>query len=148
MVLSGKKSRKVDSLDKTEKTGLYTNPFDGIDEFVALTRSIKEQFLMMNGELMKDLGGLLKEAQRLCGKYHTSFTYYLDRVLAIPKTSAAVMMKTEAMDLDSRKRGLNPQSSILEDNDLPLPTICVRIEGHRRTGTERQARSNPDEQYR
>ena len=89
-------------LYEAEKTGLYTNPFDAIDEFVELTRSIKEQFLMVNGELMKDLGGLLKEAQRLCGKYHTSFTDYLDRVLAIPKTSAAVMMKTEAMDLDSR----------------------------------------------
>jgi hypothetical protein len=85
-----------------ERQGIYTNPFDVIGDFDELTRRIREKILSVNGELMKELGELLIQAQKLCEKHHTSFTDYLDRVLRIPRTSANTIMKTKLLDIDPR----------------------------------------------
>jgi hypothetical protein len=89
-------------LYEAEEKGIYRNPFDAIDEFKALTVRIKEKFLAGSGTLMKELGKLLLDAHALCEKHGTSFSDYLDRVLALPRTSAAVIMKAHSMDLDPR----------------------------------------------
>lgn len=89
-------------LFEAEQKGLYTNPFDEIAEFQSLTRRIKEKFLSTSGALMKELGRLLVEAHELCEKHSTSFSDYLDRVLAIPRASAQVIMKAHTLDLDPR----------------------------------------------
>jgi hypothetical protein len=52
--------------------------------------------------MMKELGRLLLEAHALCEKHGTSFSDYLDRVLALPRTSAHVIMKAHTLDLDPR----------------------------------------------
>jgi hypothetical protein len=85
-----------------ERLGLYSNPFEEIDDFEELTRRIREKILSVNGELMKELGELLIRAQKLCEKHHTSFTDYLDRVLRIPRTSANTIIKTKLLDIDPR----------------------------------------------
>lgn len=85
-----------------EKIGLYKNPFDSSREFVELTKMIKEKFLTVNGKLMKELGELLCKARSLCEKYRTSFTDYLDRILSIPRTGAAAMMKTHVLNIDPK----------------------------------------------
>jgi hypothetical protein len=85
-----------------ERQGIYTNPFDVIGDFDELTRRIREKILSVNGELMKELGDLLIQAQKLCEKHRTSFTDYLDRVLRIPRTSANTIMKTKLLDIDPR----------------------------------------------
>ena len=85
-----------------ERRGLYSNPFVAIEDFEELTRRIREKILSVNGELMKELGELLIQAQKLCEKHHTSFTDYLDRVLRIPRTSANTVIKTKLLDIDPR----------------------------------------------
>jgi hypothetical protein len=85
-----------------ERLGLYSNPFEAIQDFEELTRRIREKILSVNGELMKELGELLIQAQKLCEKHHTSFTDYLDRVLRIPRTSANTIIKTKLLDIDPR----------------------------------------------
>jgi len=85
-----------------ERLGLYSNPFEEIEDFEELTRRIREKILSANGELMKELGELLIQAQKLCEKHHTSFTDYLDRVLRIPRTSANTIIKTKLLDIDPR----------------------------------------------
>ena len=85
-----------------ERLGLYSNPFEEIEDFEELTLRIREKILSVNGELMKELGELLIQAQKLCEKHHTSFTDYLDRVLRIPRTSANTIIKTKLLDIDPR----------------------------------------------
>ena len=87
-------------LFEAEAKGIYTNPFEYIDEFRVLTRRIREKFLSESGSLMKELGKLLIEAHALCEKHGSSFPDYLDRVLALPRTSAQVIMKAHTFDLD------------------------------------------------
>jgi hypothetical protein len=89
-------------LYEAEEKGIYQNPFDTIDEFKDLTVRIKDKFLAGSGAMMKELGKLLLDAHALCEKHGTSFSDYLDRVLALPRTSAAVIMKAHTMDLDPR----------------------------------------------
>jgi hypothetical protein len=83
-----------------EQKGIYRNPFETIDDFVALTRRIKEKFLAGSGTLMKELGKLLLQAHELCEKHGTSYTDYLDRALGLPRVSAGVIVKAHTMDLD------------------------------------------------
>jgi hypothetical protein len=89
-------------LFEAEEKGIYTNPFESIEEFRSLTRQIRSRFLEGSGTLMKELGKLLVEAHELCEKHGTSYSDYLDRVLALPRTSANVIVKAHTMDLDPR----------------------------------------------
>lgn len=89
-------------LFEAEEKGLYRNPFESIPEFRALTREIRDKFLTENGERMKELGSLLSKGMELCEKHGTSFPDWLDRVLAIPRSSAHAIMRAHSMDLDSR----------------------------------------------
>jgi hypothetical protein len=85
-----------------ERLGVYRNPFGAIEELDELARRIRDKVLLVNGELMKELGELLIRAQKLCEKHRTSFTDYLDRVLRIPRSGAHTIMKTKLMDIDPR----------------------------------------------
>jgi len=89
-------------LFEAEQKGLYTNPFEGIEEFRQLTQEIRTRFLEGGGTLMKEFGRLLVKAHELCEKHGTSYSDYLDRVLGLPRTSAAVIVKAHTMDLDPR----------------------------------------------
>jgi hypothetical protein len=89
-------------LFEAEEKGIYTNPFETIEEFRALTRQIRTRFLEGSGTLMKELGKLLVQAHELCEKHGTSYPDYLDRVLALPRTSANVIVKSHTLDLDPR----------------------------------------------
>ena len=106
-------------LFEAEEKGIYNNPFESIPEFRDLTKEIRDKFLKENGERMKDLGGLLTKGMELCEKHGTSFPDYLDRVLAIPRTSAQAIMKAHTMDLDSRLGWDNMRTvaSIRDDKD-------------------------------
>ncbi len=89
-------------LADAEQAGLYSSPFDQIEDFRRLTARIKEKIIAPNGALMKELGRLLAEAQALCDKHHASYTDYLDRVLALPKPGAEAALKSHLLDLDPR----------------------------------------------
>lgn len=89
-------------LFEAEEKGVYSNPFESIEEFRALTKDIRSRFLEGGGALMKELGKLLVRAHELCEKHGTSYPDYLDRVLGLPRTSAAVIVKAHTLDLDPR----------------------------------------------
>jgi hypothetical protein len=89
-------------LFEAERKGVYENPFEAIPEFRALTKEIREKCLAGSGELMKQLGALLVKAHGLCEKHGTSYPDYLDRILALPRTSANVIVKAHTLDLDPR----------------------------------------------
>jgi len=89
-------------LFEAEEKGIYSNPFESIEEFRALTGQIRGRFLEQSGTLMKELGKLLVRAHELCEKYGTSYSDYLDRVLVLPRTSASVIVKAHTLDLDPR----------------------------------------------
>jgi hypothetical protein len=89
-------------LFEAEEKGIYTNPFESIEEFRTLTARIRGTFLEGSGTLMKELGGLLVTAHELCEKHGTSYPDYLDRVLGLPRTSAQVIVKAHTLDLDPR----------------------------------------------
>jgi len=89
-------------LFEAEEKGIYSNPFEQIEEFRALTREIRGRFLEGGGTLMKELGKLLLHAHELCEKHGTSYPDYLDRVLGLPRTSAAVIVKSHTLDLDPK----------------------------------------------
>ncbi len=89
-------------LFEAEEKGIYSNPFESIEEFRALTKDIRSRFLEGGGTLMKELGKLLVRAHELCEKHGTSYPDYLDRVLGLPRTSAAVIVKAHTLDLDPK----------------------------------------------
>lgn len=89
-------------LFEAEEKGIYSNPFERIEEFRALTREIRGRFLEGGGALMKEFGKVLVRAHALCEKHGTSYPDYLDRVLGLPRTGAAVIVKAHTLDLDPR----------------------------------------------
>lgn len=82
-----------------ERKGIYTNIFERDQRFLELTERIRGNFLSANGQLMKELGGLLMEAQELCEKSEASFDDYVDRVLHLHRTAAKTVMRVYAMNV-------------------------------------------------
>jgi len=82
-----------------EEKGIYINVFETIPEFQELTERLKRDFLSRNGELMKEFGRILLEAQELCRIHHASFEDYADRVLRLHRSEAKTIMKTFTMDI-------------------------------------------------
>ncbi len=87
-------------LIKAEGFGLYKNIFQENEEFVNLTKEIKESYLYKNGELMKETGKLLIKAINLCQSYNVRFDDYVDRILMINRTTANTMVKIYSMDIN------------------------------------------------
>ncbi|GAB1433050.1 hypothetical protein MASR2M29_16750 [Spirochaetota bacterium] len=85
-------------LDKAEKLGIYRNCFDKDPEFVVLSGKIRE-LMPENGKLMLELGKLIAQARELCKKNFVRFEDYLDRILAIPRNSAASAIKAFELEL-------------------------------------------------
>ncbi len=82
-----------------EEKGLYSNIFKTDQRFIALTRKIREEYLSVNGGLMKELGGLLVEAAELCEASNACFDDYVDRELLLPRSTAKVLMKLRENDI-------------------------------------------------
>jgi hypothetical protein len=118
-------------LFEAERKGIYNNPFETIGEFKELTGRIREKFLAAGGSLMKELGRLLVEAHGLCEKHGASYPDYLDRALAIPRTSAQVIVKAHTLDLDPRVgfENMRTLASIRDDGAREKAQEDLR-EGH------------------
>ncbi len=87
-------------LDLAEEKKYYINIFNSDDNFLKLTKIIKENYLTQNGKLMKDFGKLLVEAYDLCQTTHAEFEDYVDRALCMNRTAAKSIMKVYAMDVE------------------------------------------------
>lgn len=86
-------------LARAEERGLYRNIFDSDDEFRVLAEQIREQFLTVNGEMMKELGRLLARVDELCRLHGASFEDFVDRKLLLHRHAAKVIMKVAALDI-------------------------------------------------
>ncbi len=87
-------------LRRAEELGIYVNLFEEDQRFKTLTTEIKEKYLAVNGQVMKDFGKLLIEALDLCQQNHAIFEDYVDRALGINRKSAKSLMKVYALDVD------------------------------------------------
>ncbi len=87
-------------LADAERAGVYGNPFRTDPEFASLTQRLREDFLAPNGTLVKSFGAALLEAQELCTRKGARFEDYLERELALDKSTAFTMMKISSFDLD------------------------------------------------
>ncbi len=82
-----------------EEKGIYNNVFDTIPDFQELTEKLRRDYLSRNGELMKEFGRLLLEAQELCRRHHASFEDYVDRILRLHRSEAKTIIKTFTLDI-------------------------------------------------
>ncbi len=89
-------------LEQAEQMGLYASIFETHPDFVGLTRTIREEFLGKNGALMKELGGLLVQAETLCREHRARFEDYIERVLLIDRRAASSAIRVFSADVDPR----------------------------------------------
>ena len=87
-------------LNTAEEKKLYENVYKTDPDFIALTKRIREEFLSVNGHLMKDFGAVLLNVFRLCHEKEVSFEDYVDRELALHRTEAKTIMKTFTLDIN------------------------------------------------
>lgn len=87
---------------RAEDLGLYKNIFDSNHDFQALTKKIRDHYLMKNGTLMKEFGALLIQALDLCQQHQASFEDYVECVLGLQRTQARTVMKVYALDIDPK----------------------------------------------
>jgi len=88
-----------DLLQKAESEGLYANKMQEVQELQELAEQIKQKFLKYHGELAKDFGQALMEAEKLCRQFGVRFEDFVERVLCMPRQTAGTMMKMKALDL-------------------------------------------------
>jgi len=86
-------------LEKAEAKGAYRDVLGGSPELSALTETIREKFLRENGSLVKEMGGRLLEARKLCSELGVRFEDYVDRILRIPRAAAGLAMRMFEYDL-------------------------------------------------
>ncbi|MFW5728117.1 MAG: hypothetical protein ACOCYG_00515 [Spirochaetota bacterium] len=86
-------------LNRAEERRIDYSPFTHDPEFMGLTYRIRNQFLMENGQLMKEFGALLAEAQRLCEDRNARFDDYVERVLALNKSVANTLLRIHRTDV-------------------------------------------------
>ena len=87
-------------LGKAEKMGIYTSSYTTDTEFTALTKKIREEFLVRNAKLMLEFGTLLMKAEELCKKKNKRFEDYVDRVLGLHRSCAQVIVRMKELELD------------------------------------------------
>ncbi len=89
-------------LEKAEACGYYQPSFNTDDQLTSITQQLQNDVIASSGKLMKKMGDLLLQAQTICREKGLRFDDYLDRVLQLPRQSAAFMMKAKALQLDEK----------------------------------------------
>lgn len=85
---------------KAQDKGHYTNIFETEPEFVELTKTIKENCLLANGEIMLEFGRLLAKASDLCRLHRARFEDYIERVLGVPRATVTAAVAATQIGLD------------------------------------------------
>lgn len=86
-------------LQKAEEKGLYKITMEESPELLELTDTIRTTIMAEDGKLMKELGRLLSKARVLCKQAGVRYEDYIDRVLCLPRASAATIEKIHAFDI-------------------------------------------------
>ena len=87
-------------LEKAEAKKIYRDVFADSPELMSLTDTIRREFLLENGSLVKEMGRHLLKAHELCTGLGVRFEDYVDRMLRIPRTAANVAIKMFNFDLN------------------------------------------------
>ena len=87
-------------LQKAEEKGLYKITMEESPELLELTDTIRTTIMAEDGKLMKELGRLLSKARVLCKQAGVRYEDYIDRVLCLPRASAATIEKIHAFDVN------------------------------------------------
>lgn len=87
-------------LERAEEVGVYRSPFEEDPEFMAMTYTLKTRFLAKNGEIMKEFGAALTEAERLCRQRGARFDDYIERVLNMDRKTVSTLIKIHNFDLN------------------------------------------------
>ena len=105
-----------------EENGIYDNVFKTNNEFIELTRKIKENFVNVDANLMKDFGKLLLEAFELCIKNHLCFDDYVDRELQLHRNTAKTLIKIHNKNINPEigYENMKMVASIRDDNEREL----------------------------
>lgn len=86
-------------LKKAEEKGFYRIMPEDAPELLELTETIRTTIMTEDGKLMKELGRLLGKARTLCKTAGVRYEDYIDRVLCLPRTSAAAIEKIHVFDV-------------------------------------------------
>ncbi|HWR11788.1 MAG TPA: hypothetical protein VN445_08200 [Rectinemataceae bacterium] len=87
-------------VQKAQEKGFYENIFETVPEFVELTKTIKENCILANGEIMLEFGRLLAQASQLCRVHRARFEDYIERVLGVPRATATAAVAAQQIGLD------------------------------------------------
>ncbi|MCR4790609.1 MAG: hypothetical protein K5839_05965 [Treponemataceae bacterium] len=87
-------------LEVAESKGLYVMGLEQSPELEALTEEIKKNYLEQDGKLMIEFGKKLAQAHELCEKANIRYEDYLDRVLQLPRNTAAQIRKISVTPID------------------------------------------------
>lgn len=87
-------------IQKAQAGGFYENVFETEAEFVELTKTIKENCMRANGEIMLEFGRLLAKAADLCRVHKARFEDYIERVLGLPRATATAAVTAQHIGLD------------------------------------------------
>ncbi|TVR51960.1 MAG: hypothetical protein EA426_19455 [Spirochaetaceae bacterium] len=86
-------------LKKAEQIGLHTNIFEKDADFLALTYRIRTQFMAVHGQMIKEFGKVLIEAETLCRTRGVRFEDYIERGLALDRHAATTIIKMHVHDV-------------------------------------------------
>ena len=105
-----------------EEKNIYKNVFKTNKDFIELTKRIKENFVNVDANLMKEFGKLLLEAFQLCLKNHLSFDDYVDRELQLHRNTAKTLIKIHNRDINPEigYENMKMVASIRNDSDREL----------------------------
>ncbi len=94
-------------LDVAEKKGYYKLDISLSPELDALTKDIRENYIIPNGRIMQELGKRLIKAHHLCEESNIRYEDYLDRVLQIPRTTAKNASSVSALPDEDTSLGFD-----------------------------------------
>lgn len=94
-------------LDVAEEKGYYKIDISTSPELDALTKEIREKYIIPNGKIMLEMGKCLIKAHELCEASNIRYEDYLDRVLQLPRTTAKSASKVSMLPTESTEMGFD-----------------------------------------
>lgn len=92
-------------LDIAEQKGYYKMDVSQSPELEKLTEEIKKNYIEPNGHLMLEFGKKLLRAHTLCEESNIRYEDYLDRVLQLPRNTAASITKVGLLPEEDAELG-------------------------------------------
>lgn len=86
-------------LNQAEEQEIYQGVFELDPRFAELTERIRSTFIEPHGNLMKEFGQALLEAEELCEEIGVRFEDYISRVLSVDRLEAQHIMRVSRSDL-------------------------------------------------